>query len=350
MVVALALLLGCPDEEANSLISTGEVEACEDQTSVDLIAGQHTDSGDVTVSNDEDTLYVTYSTQDGWELDEVHLHVACDVADIPQSKRGNPIPGRFDYKAEGLSGTEYSFAIPLEDIECLAECGEDLVIAAHASVVNDDGTSTQQETAWGDGEDFDGANWAMWFSHEVECCDEPPEEPECEGWRTQTQGGWGAAAHGDNPGVYRDTNFDSCIGTLVAGDSAGYTLTLTSAEAVEAFLPQGGTASALSEDEEDVTVSSGGVLAGQVVALSLSVAFDACDPDFSEQDGALGDLVAQSGDCEGMSASDILAAGNCVLSGRSDCGVDASTINECLSDANESHVDGTDSSGYLCQE
>jgi hypothetical protein len=76
----------------------------------------------------------------------------------------------------------------------------------------------------------------------------------------------------------------------------------------------------------------------------------AATPSPREQAGALSGLVAQSGDCEGMSAADILEAGNCVLSGREDCGVDASVINGCLSDANESHVDGDPSTGFLCEE
>jgi hypothetical protein len=96
----------------------------------DLIAGQHTDVGDVTVWNDGTYLNVTYVVNEpGWYLTETHLHVACDLEDIPQTKKNNPIPGRFDYKGEHDYITEYTYAIPLSEIEC-----DDVFIAAHAVV------------------------------------------------------------------------------------------------------------------------------------------------------------------------------------------------------------------------
>ncbi|MFX1233917.1 MAG: VWA domain-containing protein [Promethearchaeota archaeon] len=68
----------------------------------DLIAGggnpkSAIDVGDVVIWNDEDFLYITYVTYGDWFISGTHLHVAADLGDIPQTKKGNPIPGHFDY-------------------------------------------------------------------------------------------------------------------------------------------------------------------------------------------------------------------------------------------------------------
>ena len=64
---------------------------------VTLFAGQTIDAGTVTVSNDDTSLYVTYSAVDPWWLSETHLHVADSEAGIPQNRKGNPVPGNFQY-------------------------------------------------------------------------------------------------------------------------------------------------------------------------------------------------------------------------------------------------------------
>jgi hypothetical protein len=73
---------------------------------IDLIAGQNITVGTVSVWNDCDELHVTYEiTKEGWCLTETHLAVAQvgvydspSSDDIPQTKKGNPIPGQFPYQ------------------------------------------------------------------------------------------------------------------------------------------------------------------------------------------------------------------------------------------------------------
>ena len=96
----------------------------------DLIAGQHKDVGEVQVWNDAENLYVKYLMDDveGWCLTETHLHVATSSEGIPQ-KKGNPIPGKFDYKEEHDCVANYTYSVPLTwapDAE--------LYIATHAVV------------------------------------------------------------------------------------------------------------------------------------------------------------------------------------------------------------------------
>jgi len=97
---------------------------------------------------------VTYRTGGGWELREIHFHAACDPEGFPQTRSGNPKIGQFDYVFEGLSGTSFSFTI------ASAECDGCIYYAAHAVVADAEGS----ETAWGAGEDFGGASWAMYFT------------------------------------------------------------------------------------------------------------------------------------------------------------------------------------------
>jgi len=102
----------------------------------DLIAGNpkndKVDAGDVRVGYipGNDYLTVTYNTEDGWLMDEIHFHVST-IGEIGfPAKNGNPIPGQFDYKFEGLGGVDtYSFDIPLAE----GSCGP-IYFAAHAKV------------------------------------------------------------------------------------------------------------------------------------------------------------------------------------------------------------------------
>lgn len=66
---------------------------------VDLLAGQFEDAGDVTVDCDGANLTITITMQNDWELLGSHLHVGSTVDEIPQ-KKGNPPPGKFEYKGD----------------------------------------------------------------------------------------------------------------------------------------------------------------------------------------------------------------------------------------------------------
>ncbi|NNC83599.1 MAG: hypothetical protein HKN79_08475, partial [Flavobacteriales bacterium] len=105
------------------------------------------------------------------------------------------------------------------------------------------------------------------------------QEPECGTHRTQTQGGWGTSASGNNPGAYRDANFNLAFpdGIILGCEQ---TVAFTSSSAVEEFLPSGGSPAALSASYVDPS-DLNNVLIGQTLALTLSVGFDLYDPSFS---------------------------------------------------------------------
>lgn len=134
-----------------------------------LYADQTIDVGTITTYNDNNNLYIKYTTTGGWVLDETHLAVATSLGDIPQVK-GNPILGQFPYKTIHSSITEYVYVINLEEIGYTVDT--ELYIAAHAdvSLLDDNGNIVQEEGAWGSGINFSGKNWATYFTYIVQSC------------------------------------------------------------------------------------------------------------------------------------------------------------------------------------
>ncbi|HEY45441.1 MAG: hypothetical protein AMJ88_06200 [Anaerolineae bacterium SM23_ 63] len=106
----------------------------DDKFVTNLIAGQHIDVGNVEVWNDGSNLFVQYVTSGDWCLTETHLAVAGSIEQIPTTKKGNPIPGQFDYKSEydpyPCVKNPDPYVIPLS-----WGIGESVYIAAHAAVV-----------------------------------------------------------------------------------------------------------------------------------------------------------------------------------------------------------------------
>lgn len=335
-----------------------QASTCGNAKITTLFAGQTIDAGTVRVSNDATNLYVEFTTANGWQLSETHLAIATSLAGIPQTKSGNPKVGNFPYKrtySPTVTYDVYVFALDQLAVSLGLDrftCGvSNLVIAAHAVVVKLDGNGgvIAQETGWGGGTGFPGANWATYFNYTIQCCPPPPVINPGD-FRTQTQGGWGSSCKGSNPGCYRDAHFDSCFTSgLVIGHDAGYTAAFTSSGDMEAFLPQGGTAASFFQDHVNPVSTEAGVLAGQAAALTLSVNFDRCDSSFGASPVALGDLVVCDAvsACEGMTVDEVLAEGNAVLGGLSSS-FSASDINACLSSINENFVDGTQVGTFLC--
>jgi len=130
-----------------------------DAVYTDLIAGQDRDVGTVKVWTDVDYLYVKYVIDFPWAMSCTHMHAADDVAAIPQNN-GNPTPGHFDNTASHRWWQRYF--IYKVDLDPSWTSGTDVYVAAHACVYSILGCS---DSAWGDGDDFSGANWAMYITY-----------------------------------------------------------------------------------------------------------------------------------------------------------------------------------------
>ncbi len=133
---------------------------------VDFIAGggnekSATDVGDILIWNTTEYIYVKYSLIEGWSLTESHLHLASSIEEIPQTKKGNPIPGQFDYKNEHDYVSEFEYQIPFS-----WSLGDQIYIAAHGEVIFIDSNSIEvEESAWASGDEFPGNNWATYFTY-----------------------------------------------------------------------------------------------------------------------------------------------------------------------------------------
>lgn len=172
----------------------------------------------------------------------------------------------------------------------------------------------------------------------------------CGQLRTQTQGGWGSTPAGNNPGTYLHANFKAAFGdSLIVGCYPNSYIKLTSAQAVTNLLPTGGKGVAITDVYID-PASLKNVLAGQLVALKLSVGFDDYDPNFGESDVPLGDMVIANGPFKGTTVYDFLSIAEMVLGG-CDNNYTPQQVNETASSINENYVDGKANNGFLtCPE
>ncbi len=136
-------------------------------TSTSLIAGQHFYAGEIRVTYDRTTLCVTYATEGDWEITETHLAVGDELDAIPHAKKGNPIPGKFQYQAtHDPSVSSFTYCVNYSSAS-----GVPIYIATHAAVQMeiDDSGSYQEETAWGGDQPFPGRNWATYFVYVPDC-------------------------------------------------------------------------------------------------------------------------------------------------------------------------------------
>jgi hypothetical protein len=175
----------------------------------------------------------------------------------------------------------------------------------------------------------------------------PP--PSCGQLRTQTPGGWGAKPSGNNPGTYLHQNFSSAFPNgLVVGDlGSGKYAQFTTAQAITDYLPAGGQARVLTTSYiNPATNDLKNVLVNHLVALTLSVGFDAYDPSFGDAGVQLGDMIIKDGVFAGKSVSFFLSEANKVLAGLSN----AYTLQQLVDVAsaiNENYDDGLIDNGYL---
>jgi hypothetical protein len=168
-----------PDNELSQLSLSAEAGApltessgaasCVVPVTTPLMAGQHTNVGSVTVTNDETNVYVTYQTTGSYLVKKTHLYVGSCTA-IPVSNSGNPRIGQYPYQTNHGTGIN-SFTYTIARSSLPAGC---ICVSAHAEVVayNAAGTVIFSQTGWGFGEQInDGGSWAMKFGYCQQDCD-----------------------------------------------------------------------------------------------------------------------------------------------------------------------------------
>jgi hypothetical protein len=166
-IFTIAFLTGCSTESNENSSSTEQISQSArldcDPVVIDINAGQHYLSGNVTISNDLQNLFVTYNANEDWNFKELHLFVG-DYEDVP-TRNGNPVPGRFPYKVSfNQLTTTYTFTIPLSEVE--TDANGCFTVAAHSSMrrIGVNG-GNQTETGWAGYSEFPGNNWARYFNY-----------------------------------------------------------------------------------------------------------------------------------------------------------------------------------------
>lgn len=161
----------------------------------DLTAGQSSVVGSVSVTNDAQNVYVTYTLDyPGATFGTLHLWVGNDILDVPANPQGTPVPGQFPYQHDAAGQTSYTFTIPFADlsiVDVTQVCGMNLYVVTHAEVNIDsdgDGTADQNETAFGGDQPGSGPRWWFYGVYPICCEFGPPPVPFCE--TAFAKGGW----------------------------------------------------------------------------------------------------------------------------------------------------------------
>lgn len=307
--------------------------------------------GIVTMSNDQDYLYVVINTPnpETWIASAALLYGdAATISDKSQYS-GDPMIGltkpHISSELE-TPGHVYTFQVPLSAIN-----GNCALVNVHAIFYTVDEAGQQVKfPVWLAPLETTAQVTSDPWSAYVEYCAQFCVKPTCGQLKTQTPGGWGSAPSGTNPGSYLSANFANAFPSgLTIGCSPDYNMTFTSNTAVMRFLPAGGKAQTLTMNYID-PVGVKNVLAGHLVALTLSVGFDEADADFGEAGITLGAMKIKNGAFKDWTVSDFLIEANQVLGGCSKT-YSLQQVLQTAASINENYVDGSIDNGYLvCPE
>lgn len=320
--------------------------ACDDPSpsvgtpvSVPLVTRDGVQAGTVTVSNSPSTLRLDIEAQDGWTLEKVLAAAGTSPGSIPQTKQGQPQPESFPLRNKVDSVTSVRFAVPLT-----AAVGTEIVVAVYADV-RDKGKETQNdcgmEPAWGAGTSFPRKADAMYFTYVIQSS-RPVNLAGM--YRTQTQDQWGGAFSPGNAPAYLSAHFASAFPGGVTIGFGPSSATFRTAHDVLAFLPQIGPNLPLSVRPFD------NGLAGETLALTLTLGFDAADPGFSSGTVPLSELrVADPADpCFGRSVREVLDLANRALAGTpSPFGISADLLHVTVQRINDNFDDGLVDHNFL---
>lgn len=158
VISASLVMTSCQKSSVNTPANVSATQSSSNAESLDtedkglsypLTAGQSIPVGKIVLTKDASNVYITYVTNHGWRLQEVHAKVESSLAAMPKSNK-DIAPGQFPYKAsfEMTNGDVYSLpdiytlSIPISEVNI-----NEALIYAHAVVINCDGGDT--ETAWG---------------------------------------------------------------------------------------------------------------------------------------------------------------------------------------------------------
>lgn len=168
----------------------------------------------------------------------------------------------------------------------------------------------------------------------------------CPGFKTYTQGAWGANPCGGNAASFLQSNFAAVFPT---GVTIGCTnkLKFTTSNAIRNFLPSGGSPSALPNGTWINPNNYNNVFAGQLLALTLNVKFDEYFSNFAPAQGNLKDLIIATGPFAGMTVQQLLDNANQKIGGCAAFNRTFSEYNSAITTVNQTYDNGVTTGGFL---
>ena len=338
-----AFVFACSKDETADIsmndndMSTNEVaQRCDEIITVDFLAGQYNDAGDVTVHQIGDTeISILITMQNGYSLGRYHIYFGPEQ-ELPKTKKqGNPKIGRFNHKSGNLGGVASSeLIIPIDP-----DGAYPVVIAVHGEV-----SGPTNETAWGDGRQItDGGSWAMLIDFEIDECD-PDIVNICTGFKTLTQDQWGDP--NSEGGLMLTNDFIELAGlTGMISIGCNDTTEYDNGADLVSYLPDNGPMDNMSSTYLNNT-SSISTAVGELIACRLNLAADANIPTFSTAGSALGDQsYIGLNNYFGLTVNQILLDGEKVLTGCLTANL--AEVHGAIVNINESYANGNTSSDYL---
>lgn len=181
--IVMLVLVGCTDNNSitkpyvetpqkivtNEDVSTLKMVIPKNEVTYPLIVGKEMNVGSVSIMNDKEFFYVTYSTMKGWSIQETKLNFAPELKAIPVNEEGVPLLDNFAYTKMHNSYTNvYTYKISVGTSRFMKD--QEVFFAANAILRNETNNSGKQliEVAWGGIERGPGPNWWNYISYKFD--------------------------------------------------------------------------------------------------------------------------------------------------------------------------------------
>jgi len=354
LAVTMTAFLGCSKTDLtspkqgsiSSRQSSNSEQVCGEPESHDLIDKSKVVQGNISVSNDATNVYVTINvTAADFKLLKAALIIGSEqhvkdgvTTGWPQLGPG-PLNPDYSQTFPKPGVTSYTFTVPLSSLD---NCFD---IAVYGKLTKKDAYGKTISDVIFLKSDPQLIK-KCWQTYQQYCEQECPPPPECGQLTTFTQGGYGND-QGNGAGTsYMIAHFVSAFpGGVTVGCATGFTMKMTTAAAVQAYLPSGSTAVVLTQNWVDAGPNT--VVGGQLLTLALSVGFDNADPNFGAATIHLQDMIiGGSGPFAGKTVGEFLTIANDVFGGCSTA-YDIGDINTEADLINNNYDGGTKDNGHL---
>jgi len=265
---------------------------CSDVLKLNLHNNEAETLGDVEILFDFSKLYLNFQPKNNWIVTASFTHIG-DMDRLEYTDNCDPDYFNFLYQNNNIDQSEdLEQEISLIEVDSIFS----IIIVAVVNRINSNGTIDSAVLyAEGNNQIFEDRNWERFSRiHMIPCLDDNNCNTDPGTYRTETQSSWGTIPHGNNSGTYLHNYFDDAFpnGLRIGCDK---TIRLTSAQSITDFLPQNGPLLQLDSSLNNPSASNISTLAGHLLAVELALGFDQRDPDFSDTDFPLGELVIAQG-------------------------------------------------------